>query len=376
MNLKISGDKELWLYRQDEQCFPLYVTPCASMDERYYCLIRPALSPVFKQYEALSRHFAVHSIGLEKDHWVIEAAMVSKLLERAPGVTPEYYYLWDGLNKPLDYEEDTFEVDIKLVKSHSKDAEAFLQFLHDETGIATMDDLRALWHVLQRWGQEWLYRKQKTLDLGFVRLDALPYRQNWKQIFLARLPGVARWFRKPPKERRALMEINPETANCIRGSWMIEIDSSEWFVYWTIEARQTSLWREYVAKNERKRYRNFSRFAYASWWRSQVNRMEHRIYDILSDFVLATARPCAGLPPCDVHGRTHLVPKIPEGRVLPQGEDYLETFVVSPDPTQDVDGRGELGEVRFPPEPLPPVPDVQPAAEDMRNSGRVHTGDG
>lgn len=374
MKLTIIGDKELWVAGSDTWSLPIYVTPCADEETKtHFCFIVAALVPTPSQQEALHEHFRKHSIEQAKDRWVISASLISTLATHVDGVTPQFYLSWpaqDGFVEvgPSD-EPEFFEVDVKESARPSKDADDFVKLLFQETGMANIDEFRGIWAQLQILGADWIYKHQRTLDLGFVKLDALPYRANWKQIFLARYPWIARWFRLSREERNARLEVH-NSAGWIRNSIMAELQPKEWFAHWTVEARPTKAWRKYIEGNERARRSRYSNYSYAVWWRSQINKLEGKIYDILGEFILGTASPCGGFSSGDIQGRRGLTPCVPKGRVLPEGESDSGSVVVSPDPTLEVEDIGEPGEVTFPTEPLQhSLPVIRLPVEDMRHSG-------
>ena len=382
MKLRQCGDRELWLVRGKDWCLPVHVTPCvqeaepeAATEPVYYCHIVPAMVPTPSQCNALHAHFKKHTLDRAENKWIIVAADISKLCEKAAGITPGYYRTWPSTEQSPQQQQameevpDEFEVAIKDKPAIGKDADEFLKFLFQQTGLARLDEFRLIWYQLQVCGADWIYKRQRTLDLGFVKLDAVPFRANWKQIFLARFPWISRWFRLPKADRDARLETE-RTAAFIRGSWMAELDPKEWNAQWSVEARSTKAWRDYIQSNELARLSKVSRHNYAIWWRSQITRMEHKLYDILGEFILATSAPCGAFSVRDSHGRAFLTPKVAQGRVQAEGEHNHASVVVSPDPTLEVESAGELGEVSFSVDALPdPVSVIRLPIEDMRDAG-------
>lgn len=371
MKLDLCGDKELWLIKRDGWCLPIHCAPCFDPETReVYVMVTPALLPTDPQQEALHKVFRQHSISLAEDSWIIPSGTISALAEHATGVTAEFYYEWfkpgEKEKKP---EPETFEVTIKQQKSSGDD---FMKFLFHERPEINTAQFRSMWHMIHIYGAEWIYKHQRTLDLGFVRLDALPYRANWKQLFLSRFPGCQRIFKMRIDERIATLKMALHASSFIRGSWMIRMNPRKHCAHWTIEATQSKEWDDYVEKNESHRFNTKGKHAYLSWWRSAVNKLENKIYDILTEYVRATAAPCAGIGPSDELGRTALVPHVTMGRILPALEGHLQTAIVSPDPTDEMASYGQLGEVEFPNEPLPKVPVLRLPTEDVRDTGRVH----
>lgn len=376
MKLKFLGDRELWLVKRGHWCLPVYVTTCK--DEKadtIYCMVVPCLMPTLSQHEALTKVFANYSVSDTKDKWIIPVACVAGLMEKAPGITPEFYCVWGENGEASDVTEMVDSVTVPLKDGEeSKAVDDFIRYVFQGQPEWTMGQLCSMWNIFQIYGASWIYEKGKTLDMGFVKLDALPYRANWKQIFLARFPAIARWCRLDKTKRQAKFEMDEDISRFIRGSWMVEIDRKDWFVHWTIDARPTAAWNTYVNDNERKRYRQLSKYAYSAWWRSKINKLEARIYDIFSEFVLATAAPCAGVAARDNLGRRFLCPNVPVGRVLPKGEPGYRTSVVSCDPSTEAPSLGELAEVCGKVESLPTMRNVQPEDENVRNGGRVLDG--
>jgi hypothetical protein len=382
MIVTVTGDRELWLWRKGNCCFPMYVIPCKGEDGVAYRMILPAIGPNLEQHEAIIEAFTAYSLSGRSDRYVIEASVAETLIERAPGITPLFYFRWEMptgdiiTRTDLEKEPEKFDVPIKkgMRVKGSTESDEFLKFIVQQTKITDLDSLRTIWEMIQLYGAEWLYKSGRSIDLGFCKLDAVPFRANWKQIILSRFPGIGRFFRMGKDKRNAQLQAHEDLPAFLRGTWMIEIDGGENVIGWNIEARSSLAWREYVFENEKIRLKKHGGPAYASWWRSIVYRMENQLYDILGDFIQRTTAPCAGLHSIRGDGGESLVPKVRAGRVLPETEDDQQTLVVYPDPSVNVVDRGKLKEVKFPVAPLPKLlPSLQPEVEDVRDSGRMLT---
>lgn len=366
MKVVVTSDKTLWLVKRADWCLPVYVSECRTEDGAVYWLVVPSLMPDLAQHTELHRVFGRYSVSVLSDRWIVPPNVVPLLCQQAPGITPEYHLVWP--ERPAVRQEPPIEVPLKEEdEMASRATDAFLKYIHQAQPEMNHDQLRAAWNMLTIYGADWIYKEGKTLDLGFALIDAVPYRANWKQIFLARFPNVARWFRMARDRRNAQMELNPDIASFIRGSWMVEMDPKHWFIQWSVEVRHTDAWRQYIAENERERYKHYSKYGYSAWWRAKINKLEKRIYDILCDFILGSAAPCAGIGPRDNHGRRFLVPHVPKGRIRPTRGRNIETPVVACDTTRDLASLGELGEIAFPDEVVSELPIVRPASLDVRN---------
>lgn len=198
--LHAEGDQELWYAEGLGEStkgtgpwrFPLWVfwrvNPISSAR---YALVQPAVGPYTKQQLYLQAMFEIHSFWERADQWLIKAEMVAALLKKAPGVNPRKYYLWeDGGTKT-----EPMEIPPILLPSVKRPDYLSRRFGHERVLVSKIAQARGIptsvvktvLDGLNEVAAGHMIEEGKPIDLGFVKLIAVPFRANWKEIICFRL---------------------------------------------------------------------------------------------------------------------------------------------------------------------------------------------
>lgn len=383
VRFKQLGDKELWIIHGESWSIPVYATPMEREAEQIKCVGVAAAIPLSPgQYSALADRLAAAATEYSTTNgavWVLDnldsADGLAQYGERARGVTPEYYMQWEAEPKPMPANAITgIEVPKPAKPAElTSEMQAFIKRVWERTNLADVKLLSFLYDALCAEAQRWLLEDLKPLDLGFVRLAALPYRANWKQILLAKFPKIIRFF-KMPKEKRDVSLALTDYVVEIKNSDLWAIDKKENYFHWTIEAIPTRTWHKYAEQKERNRLTSLSRSQYARAWARLIQKLEPRINDAMEHFILQTAIPCGAVLPGTHYGPAIVSPCVPKGRVVPVSRDHVETRVATPDP----DAAPMVNPLSGEPKPISlqaqllpeSVPVIQFGVKDVRDAGR------
>ncbi len=117
----------------------------------------------------------------------------------------------------------------------SDDELEFLDKLHEAVPGLSHDALRIFWLTFQREAIRRIAVERKSLDLGFVKLFPMPYRQNWKEAVAVRFKDrIFRVFRSSntnmPRNLRAFGFYE-----ALASPKLLAIDRKRGFIRWSVE---------------------------------------------------------------------------------------------------------------------------------------------
>src|SRR6266487_1557372 len=116
--------------------------------------------------------------------WWIYKDTFSTFAERAQGITMERYVVWPGAEPYVHY--DTEESEIETNTGFSPGEIQFLKSVYHGLGSPSWEAFKIIWLRVRHEVIRRLAVQRKEVDLGFVRLIPLGYRQNWKEILAVR----------------------------------------------------------------------------------------------------------------------------------------------------------------------------------------------
>lgn len=186
------GDKELWYAegRDGSWKFPLHIQWRENQKTgQHYAFITPALCPYYKQGLILKALFELHDALDKPNRWLIRKEMVEALLKKAPGITPQCYYLWSGEEaKPLEFTRMTMPAGRQPERFRSvfgKDS-LLVRSIAQDCGLQG-SVVKIVLDGLNRVAVELMIERQAPIDLGFCKLIAVPFRANWKEIVCCKM---------------------------------------------------------------------------------------------------------------------------------------------------------------------------------------------
>lgn len=249
--------------------------------------VTPAVHMGAAQADALSEGLRQFVSATLSSGWLLSDARLELASRQAEGVTPEFYFKWDA--KSVKAAASSAEA-FSPRKTRSANATAFLNQVAAATGMPASTVTMA-WLAITQHAPGWLL-SGKDLDLGFVRLTALPYRANWKEIILARHPSIRKVLMVPGARRLAALAFTA-AARVIR---MCELTESRSFkarplVSWTIEASRDSSWEKHCRDIENETAARLGPIAYMRRWASLIASRETRIYELLAEKVAMDNAP-------------------------------------------------------------------------------------
>jgi hypothetical protein len=289
--LKPLGDVELW-FAEPEDCqwrLPLHVEwKQYPQTGAVYGLVIPALCFYAVQLQVVNGMLATHSLDKRTNRWLLPKAVVHSLLQKAPGIHAEFYYLWPGgVHPPIPspYHAVSLPAQDRPPPRRAEQYKSLAEFISKERGIPGDVTLVVL-TALSQLGARWLLEHRQVMDLGFVKLAALPFRINWKEIisFKCRPWKLIRLFNLSARERdKLLRQLGFEAVACsvhnigLRGGQVRRVD-------YTIEALPTNVFERTADTVEGERMKA-GRTSYVAYYEEAVEIFYSFIVDAIENYV-------------------------------------------------------------------------------------------
>jgi hypothetical protein len=350
VRLRPVGDVELW-FAQPEDCqwmLPLHVEwKCAPGGETFG-LVLPGVCFYQIQLLAVDAILRRHSLEKRQDRWLLPKAVLQAVLHKAPGIHAQFYYHWPGGTHPpipSAYHPIQLQVQERPPPRRLEQYRSLAEFISTERGIPA-DVVVVVLTAIQQVGARWLLEHRQVLDFGWVKLFALPFRANWKEILMFkcrpwRLNSILRY---KPRDRDALLKrLGFQAIACSVHNIALKARSkgSDHRVVYTVEAITTESFERVSEAVESERMKT-GRTSYVGHYEEAVETFYHQIVESLLHYVRkvdatwATVRASCnkgilsfvpvdrqrakvrGVPLADLPA--HIVPPVSNFSVLAEGE--------------------------------------------------------
>lgn len=367
--LKPVGDVELWYVDAADCTWRLPVHVEWKRDDsngNLYGLILPGTC--FYEVQALAMHSLLGRYTLEdrNDRWLLPRRDVEALLRKAPGIHAEFYYDWpDKAHPPIP---SSHGQSVMLRPRRLTESGSFAEFVSVHHNLPA-DVVNVVLSAIAGAGATWLVRYRRTIDLGFVRLIAVPLRANWKEIvmFKGKSRGLLNILLMSKRERtQRLAAIHFPATLCSPHN----ISLAGGRIDYSVEAMATNVFENTVEQVNEER---MGAGEYVAWHAKVIEHLYEPIVDCLARYARKTqaawASVCKGRDGCG----PAIVPSKP-GSYRGLSLEDLPVDIVPTGSDFSVFAEGEGADQRSPlpaasPE-MPALPAVPPAANDVRKRGR------
>lgn len=361
--IKGVGDIQLYVVRGEYLSgkiweLPIFAEPFEDdVDHERYWRVEPAVNHNNEQYSVLAAQLRPHRLGCDSDHIIISNASLQEIAYKAAGITPSYYVKWNKQFAKTLHEQST-----ERLRESKDDTEAdrFLRFVCERTGIARLPQLRLYWRAIAQEALVWMVEKNRPIDLGFCRLVPLPYRRNWKEVLMGMHPNsvhiLNQWKRHRPKMEALLTEmgVTPDLVN----SLLLAMQPHHNYIHWSIECVPTKSWDRAVEDIGLRRRGCSTPVIYTEHVRSAMFAKVQESISALVRWVLDTSRPAGAVDDGRTFGSTVLRSWIPKGLVAPRASPVGPARVVCTTGGTEIAGPIVEGPTGDEVEVLPPVSDL------------------
>lgn len=260
-----------------------------------------------------------------------------------------------------------FLPDLATVKEgRVNDHKNFLKYVANTTGVASYEQLAILYPALCQAAMEWLLVEKQSVDLGFIILHPQPHRANWKQMMAAMFPTLGpTLLGKSRLIKDSLLTSTGFITKLLSGE-LLAIARGR-YVVWGIETEVKRSWWKAMFRHESAKLSALGSVDYAAATARAIVKLRPKIVNVYLSFLRQVSYPCGKIQQSRAHRRGFIVPFVPKGRVRPVAVSDIPVAAVLPrDPAQLVTPK--LADVVFEDAGVPPVPDLQQGAHDLRFS--------
>ena len=243
----------------------------------------------------------------------------------------------------------------------------FINYVARRVG-ANPSVMKAAWAAIIQEAPGYLLEEQRTIDMGFADITAVPYRENWKQIMHAKFPKLAPSLKKVPKELAEAYLFNVGWDAEVLNSELCEFHRNGSYLGWTIEAHEKRQWTQIVNGYESKQRAHLGAAAYAKRWIKLVKRAGTRLLRYFVAYVAKTALPCAAIRNGGNARGDYLVPHIPKGRVRATAPQGFAVHCVNDTKPSEIKSP-EVASLQGAFEEVPPVPLIPHSVKDVWERG-------
>lgn len=280
-------DTELWIISGDTWTIPVKCRYC-EVNGTEYLHAFPAVALGFAQSSSLETVLKILGGEIQvRAGWAVPAEAMRQRFKKADGITPEFYFMWNGETKAPSEEQIDVTVKERKAKLNCSD---FIKHVAATSGM-DQSTLTLAWIAITQQIPGWLL-SGNTLNLGFSRLIAVPYRKNWKEILLTRYPTLKKALMiKSPK--RLLSMAFTAASRMVRMSELTESHErrGRTVFSWTIEVLHDSDWEKTCDQVEGDAAARLGPLAYVKRWANRVAHIEDSIYEVLAEHVEKETAP-------------------------------------------------------------------------------------
>jgi hypothetical protein len=386
------GDRELWYAEGGEVDennepawrFPIYVDwKQSTADGKKYASLYPAVCPHYKASLILKELFQLHDRIEKENHWLIPAGMVEALLKKAPGITPERYYRWNGKQETaMRFTKETMpgNEQPKFLRVGPYDRRVVSE-VAKESGLQS-SVVKIVLDGLSKAAARLLIQEHAPIDLGFVKLVAVPFRANWKEIvcFKLRKLGLLKQLKEEIDEQAGARSTCADTDNLglpeifssphnvaicrvktKKGCWPLSR------VDYSIEAIPSAAFEKQVGEIE-TRHRSAGHTSYVARYEQTVEKLYENILEILQAYRKKIGLPFARICESRASGGLRFVATLGI-KARAHGHNLRDLPLHIVPPARGFSAIAEQSEpelVRAPLIEMPKVPAFSQAVDDLR----------
>lgn len=320
--------------------------------------IEPAIALRPMELEAAAKVLSLtgrHQNG----QWTISRAMLERVGEKTDGGDPESHFSWSR-SRPKEQ---------RVVEGRNERNE-FLESLYLAGVGESVDQLAYYWREFCQHAAHWLINKEKPVDMIFLRLHNCPYRENWKVILTQRFPRLGLAISRRSGDERDRVLRNSGFLEGLLSLDLLAFQRNTETCYRRVEVEHCKGWWGLIRNAEKQRMASGAN-DYADYFLDSLKRFIPTARKLYTAWLAQIAKPCVRDFEGGYRSRVRFVPDHLAGSMHPTAGEYCGLpirvgnklpFVRKP--------RGE-NYLSAPNGPVPPLPNLQPPAKNVRQSAHA-----
>jgi len=327
------GDFELWTVSGrialDDFAFTLPIK-CApfknQQDGSVIWFVRREMQIAVSQYNVLTPILDAWNYSPDKRGWWFRDSDIRRFAVKAPGITPEYYIVWPGV---INHQPSTInELSPPPEPGFSSHELSFLKDLHYTIPEIGWDALKVFWLQIRAAAVRRL-ADRKILNLGFIRIIPMPYRQNWKEALAVRFSSLMSMFGKAPDERHETFTLSG-FYGALASPKLLALDRNKQFVHWTLEMIPSPELERRMKEHELAKKEKLCSSNYTTGILREMASHLPAVLDIMKWYSVQVFYPPATVVDGHAAGSKMLTPAVLKGLVRP-GRGICDAVALTPD---------------------------------------------
>ena len=375
-----STDRQLWITKNKPFVQPLWCVGGEVGGNKYWLVSLTYTQSIPKKIrEEVSGDLYHRSINKDPFSLVISDEDLRDYAEPVYGTNPTYWARYTPEpqeRKPIATTSVTTrpqEADSSENLSKHVSDERFLKMAWKMSPIADFKVFKMVWIALCQAMPHRLIIDMIPIDFGWAKLHALPYRKNWKQIALSRIPNYLEIMRNTQGNTLFQRALQTELPMHLRNTVMIALDGeykhqAQRTFCWTLEVEEGAEFHEWTRALEQQRNSEAGRKGYAAQWAGIINKQLTDIIRVFHSFATQTSAPAAQLGRGRSEGIGGLVPYTVGKSVRPARVDDVPVDPVTLNAGELRDDKGRRLVVGTP-KNVPTMPVLRAVPAYLRESG-------
>ena len=311
-------DRQLWVH--DEASFSWVVWAIGgTMDGQDVWLVTLPYTQTMPRdvRDKMTDYLYSGSVTKDRFNMIVTDAYLRDYASPRHGTNPSYWNRAPGVNmtKPSVVEADLKPGKEDVERNEAKEVsdERFLKMAWKMSPVSDYRTFRLVWLAICQAMPHRLLVDMVSVDFGWAKLHAFPYRKNWKQIVLSRMPNFLEQMKEVNGKTTYQKALNTDLPAVIRNTVLVALDKDDHGKHkfgWTLEVEESQEFDKWAKDVEIERHKNISRKDYATQWASIINKQATDIFQCWYRFVRQTTTPAAHLGRGDATSCSGLVPYI------------------------------------------------------------------
>lgn len=256
---------ELWRIRGSKPVLwtiPFYVTWQNKIEGASF----PAVPLLRIQQQAVEERLLFHGRKVN-GQWMLTRSALRELGEKVEsGTDPETLLSWESprLSQLPKYKPE-----------RRQERDAFLDALYQAGVGSSRDEVEHWWYIFCQHALDWLINKESAVDMYFVKLIPLPFRNEWLEMASKRAEERSNHFNSLNKK-----EFFYKWA----GSWAVLAGSPGHTIRRKVELQMLPMWWKQMKRVEEVRRSRLDEFHYAQSVLESITRAIPRAHKIFRDY--------------------------------------------------------------------------------------------
>ena len=309
-------DRQLWVHEEASFSWAVWAIGGTIDGNDVWLVTLPYTQTMPREIrEKMTDYLYSGSITKDRFNMIVTDEYLRDYASPRHGTNPSYWNRAPGLSatKPSVVQADLKPGKDDVERNEAKEVsdERFLKMAWKMSPVADYRTFRLVWLAICQAMPHRLLVDMVSVDFGWAKLHAFPYRKNWKQIVLSRMPNFLEQMKEATGKTLYQKALSTDLPGVIRNTVLVALEKEDHGKHkfgWTLEVEESQEFDKWAKDVEIERHKNISRKDYAAQWASIINKQATDIIKCWHRFVRQTTTPAAHLGRGDVTSCSGLVP--------------------------------------------------------------------